>query len=275
MHGRYARIDIAKAFNIEEHHLSWLGIECTIRTLGDLMSKKPRKEKYKIKGQKKFPKVPPVEVSDGYTGTEDLMEAIAIFNSKNNALAAWDALRICIEHNRPLPEGISDFFKEISTALLKWTNEKPKDARSLIPNLILGIQYQDGGDSIFDNYRLTLRDRAAHKRLDAEMIQRLDRPNPETMTAIYDRVSLETNISAAELKRLFEEMQREEGDFSIRALTKAVKDFRSQSSRPMPVELGRDNAPSQTGAAETHFEKPNLQEFSTHFEGFLPNIRKS
>jgi hypothetical protein len=239
------------------------------------MSKKPRSEKYKIKGQKKFAKVPPVEASDGYTGTEDLMEAITIFNSKNNALAAWDALRICIENNRPLPDGISDFFKEISTALLRWTNEKPKDARSLIPNLILGIQYQDGGDSIFDNYRLTIRDRALVKRLDAEMIQRLDRPNPETMTAIYDRVSLETNISAAELKRLFEETDREDGDFSIRALKKAVKDFRSQSSGLMPVELGRNDAQSQAGVAKTHFEKPNLQESSTDFEGFLPNIRKS
>lgn len=239
------------------------------------MSKKPRSEKYKIKGQKKFAKVPPVEASDGYTGTEDLMEAITIFNSKNNALAAWDALRICIEHNRPLPAGISNFFKEISTALLRWTNEKPKDARSLIPNLILGIQYQDGGDSIFDNYRLTLRDRAALKRLDAEMIQRLDRQNPETMTAIYDRVSLETNISAAELKRLFEEADREDGDFSIRAFKKAVKDFRSQLSGPMPVELGLSDAQSHTPAAKAHFEKPNLQESPTGFEGFLPNIKKS
>jgi hypothetical protein len=107
------------------------------------------------------------------------------------------------------------------------------------------------------------------------MIQRLDRPNPETMTAIYDRVSLETNISAAELKRLFEETDREDGDFSIRALKKAVKDFRSQSSGLMPVELGRNDAQSQAGVAKTHFEKPNLQESSTDFEGFLPNIRKS
>jgi hypothetical protein len=79
----------------------------------------------------------------------EINDSLAIYNNTGNTLALWSALRVCLRHRRPVPDGLAQFFEEIADKLLQFSADGEKEARQLVAGLVLGTKNQGGGPSRF------------------------------------------------------------------------------------------------------------------------------
>ncbi|MGC2224646.1 MAG: hypothetical protein WA624_20965 [Methylocella sp.] len=113
----------------------------------------------------------PVEVQ-GKPRPEDveINKFLAIYNKTGNNLALWSALLVCLRHRRPVPDGLAQFFEGIAEKLLQFSADGEKEARQLVPDLVLGTKSQGGGPSVFQQFRQILEERQLLELIHSRMI---------------------------------------------------------------------------------------------------------
>jgi hypothetical protein len=171
----------------------------------------------------RFHRIPPVESSVGPRPEDAAINAsIAIYNSTGNTLAAWSILQICIQHQRPLPEGIAIFFESMASKLLDYSATDRLGAREDVADIVLGTTNQGGGPSVFQQYKQILEKRNLLRKLerlmDLEVVA-----GSKTQNEVYEAVANETGREIDYLKKLHEEYDREMDTLSIRTARTAKK----------------------------------------------------
>lgn len=165
------------------------------------------------------------------TRTQEINDAIVTLNTTGNAVAAWEIYSLCMKYGRPCPKVITDFIVSVADRLVALAKTGGSEgAKGEIANWVLHLQFDDGGKSVVQNYRLYQRHRHAMRRLDKEMLPARLAFNKATKTSIYAAVAAETGYEVENLKRLHEQWDKQQGSFSIRAIEAAVKDAREKAA---------------------------------------------
>jgi hypothetical protein len=171
-------------------------------------------------------RLPPVE-AQGVPPPEhvEINECLAIYNNTGNTLPLWSLL-VCLRHRRPVPDGLAQFFEGIAEKLLQFSADDEKEARKLVPDLVLGTRNQGGGPSVFQQYRQILEERQLLELIRSRMTTITDIVDPwpaRTQAQVYESVADETGRDVEHIRKLFEQNDRTAGSFSIRAVRAAKK----------------------------------------------------
>jgi hypothetical protein len=156
----------------------------------------------------------------------EINKFLAIYNNTGNALAAWAALLVCLGHHRPVPDGLAQFFEGIAKKLLQFSEDDQKEARQLVPDLVLGTTNQGGGPSVFQQYRQILEERRLLELIRSRITTITDIVDPwpaRTQARVYESVAEETGRDVEYIRKLFERHDRNAGSFSIRTVRAAKK----------------------------------------------------
>jgi hypothetical protein len=154
----------------------------------------------------------------------EINKFLAIYNGTGNILAAWSALVICFRHHRPVPDGLAEVFAGMGEKLLQFSADDEKEARQLVPDLVLGTRNQDGGPSVFQQFRQILEERQLLELIQSRMMTHIvDAWPPWTQTQVYESVADETDHRVEYIRKLFERHDRDSGSFGISAVREAKK----------------------------------------------------
>ena len=83
--------------------------------------------------------IPRIKTSGGPRPEDnEINKFLAQYNRTSNALALWAAFRVCLQHDRPLPDGMKQFFQKIADKLLQYSDDAVPQARDLVADLVLG-----------------------------------------------------------------------------------------------------------------------------------------
>jgi hypothetical protein len=105
------------------------------------------------KGQRRPDPIPPIETSGGPRPEDnEINQFLAQYKGTGNALALWAAFRVCLQHDRPVPDGMKPFFLKIADTLLRYSADDENQARDLVADLVLGTRNGRGGPSVFQRY---------------------------------------------------------------------------------------------------------------------------
>ena len=154
----------------------------------------------------------------------EINKFLAIYNNTGNILAAWSALRVCLRHRRPVPDGLAEVFEGIAEKLLQFSADDEKEARQLVPDLVLGTRNQGGGPSVFQQFRQILEERQLLELIQSRMMTHIvDAWPPWKHTQVYESVADETGHRVEYIRKLFEQYDRDAGSFGISAVREAKK----------------------------------------------------
>ena len=175
-------------------------------------------------------RLPPVE-AQGVLPPEDveINKFLAIYNETGNILAAWSALLVCLRHRRPVPDGLAEVFEGIAEKLLQFSADDEKEARQLVPDVVLGTKNQGGGPSVFQQFRQILEERQLLELIQSRMITHIvDAWDPWTQTRVYESVADETGHDVEYIRKLSERHDRNSGSFRISAVISAVREAKKR-----------------------------------------------
>jgi len=156
----------------------------------------------------------------------EINKFLAIYNNTGNALASWAALLVCLRHRRPVPDGLAEFFEGIAKKLLQFSEDDQKEARQLVPDLVLGTTNQGGGPSVFQQFRQILEERQLLELIQSRMTTITDIADPwpvRTQARVYESVAEESCRDVEYIRKLFEQYDRDAGSFGITAVREAKK----------------------------------------------------
>jgi hypothetical protein len=183
-------------------------------------------KKLRGQGPGKSDPIPPMETSGGPRPEDaEINKFLAQYNDTRNALALWAAFRVCLQHDRPVPDGIKQFFAEIADKLLQYSANAAPQARDLVADLVLGTKNEGGGPSVFERYATYIKNRELHELTRSAMIEvgMLNKTKPPSQAKIYEDVANEAGRDIEKVRKNFEANERDLGSFAIGAVRRAKK----------------------------------------------------
>lgn len=195
-------------------------------------------------GKEQFPPVEVTILPRHYEITAELAvrlnTEIADYKRNRNALSLWSVLAICLENEIPVPDGVNEFFLDISRKLIGYARDGEKQARQSISDLVLGTINEDGGHGAFRSFQNAEKERAIVRRTNEIIFQRIAGKPPAhaSLEAIYETVASEFNVEPEHVKKVFRLYERDAGSFGVRELLKAA------TSPPQVFASGLDTTPA-------------------------------
>lgn len=149
---------------------------------------------------------------------------IANYNRDRNPLSLWIVLTICLENQIPVPEGVDDFFLNISRKLVGYARQGEPQARQFISDLVLGTTNEAGGRGVFASFLNAEKEREIVRRTNEIIIQQIDCAFPEqkSLDAVYEIVADEFGVEPEHVKKLVRLYEGDPDGLDVRALFKAV-----------------------------------------------------
>ncbi len=138
------------------------------------------------------PPIPPVEMSGGSKLADaEINMFLARYNRTGNALALWAAFRVCLQHDRPLPDGMKQFFRKIADKLLQFSDDAVPQARDLVADLVLETQNEGGGPSVFERYKTEFENQELYEQTRSAMMEGgvIDKAKPLSQAKVYKEVA--------------------------------------------------------------------------------------
>lgn len=181
---------------------------------------------------------------------------IAKYNRDRNALSLWHVLAICLENGIPVPDGISEFFLNISRKLIGFARNGEQQARQSISDLVLGTVNEGGGPGAFRAFQNMEKERDIVRRTNELIFQHLEQliahkaPTHKSLEAIYATVAPEFDVEPEHVKKIFRLYERDAGSFGLRELLEAA------TSAPQLFGSGLDTT-SASPEAGVHSEEPS------------------
>lgn len=156
---------------------------------------------------------------------------LAIFRRTGNPIAAWAVLGACARHNEPLPPKVAKLFATMSAqiSVLAGDAREKKDARIKIPSIVLNDMGKKNHNSVFSEYRRTKLNDQIIAAVDAALngrpkyttkskaptkgkASKKGKVVPDTkatLTKIYERVSRKFEVREFEVRRIFQQHERQ------------------------------------------------------------------
>jgi hypothetical protein len=177
------------------------------------------------KGRGKPDPIPPIETSGGPRPEDDeINKLLARYNRTGNALALWAAFRVCLEHDRPLPDGMKPFFWKIANTLLQYSDDAVPQARDLVADLVLGTRNERGGPSVFERYATDVKNQELYEQTRYAMMGGIvDKAKPLSQAKVYEKVADRAHREVEKVRKNFEAQERDSGSFAIGAVRRAKK----------------------------------------------------
>jgi len=177
------------------------------------------------KGQGKPDPIPPIETSGGPRPEDnEINKFLAQYNRTGNALALWAAFGVCLQHDRPLPDGMKQFFRKIADKLLQYSADAEPQARDLVADLVLETRNERGGPSVFERYATDVKNQELYRRTHSAMMEGgiVDKAKPLSQAKIYEKVADKAR-QVEKVRKNFEAQERDSGSFAIGAVRRAKK----------------------------------------------------
>lgn len=177
------------------------------------------------KGQGKPDPIPPIETSGGPRPEDnEINRFLARYNRTGNALALWAAFGVCLQHDRPVPDGMKAFFRKIADKLLQYSDEAVPQARDLVADLVLGTRNERGGPSVFERYKTDVKDQELYEQTHSAMMGGIvDRAEPLSQANVYEEVADKAHREVEKVRKNFKSKERNSGSFKIAAVRRAKK----------------------------------------------------
>jgi hypothetical protein len=177
------------------------------------------------KGQGKPDPIPPIETSGGPRPEDnEINQFLARYNGTGNALALWAAFRVCLQHDRPLPDGMKQFFRKIADELLRYSDDAVPQARGLVADLVLGTMNEPGGPSVFGRYATDDKSQELYEQTHSAMMEGIvDKAKPLSQAKVYANVADKSDCEVEKVRKNFEAQERDLGSFAIGAVRRAKK----------------------------------------------------
>ena len=110
----------------------------------------------------------------------------------------------------PVPDGLAKVFEGIAEKLLQFSADDEKEARQLVPDVVLGTKNQGGGPSVFQKYRQILEERQLLELSQSRMTTHIvEAWPPWTQAQVYKSVADETGRDVEYIRKLFEQHDRD------------------------------------------------------------------
>jgi len=178
------------------------------------------------KGQGKPDPIPPIEKSGGPRPEDiEINKFLAQYNRTGNALALWAAFRVCLQHDRPVPDGMKQFFRKIADKLLQYSADAVPQARDLVADLVLETMNERGGPSVFERYATDVKNQELYRLTHSAMMEGgiVDKAKPLSQAKVYEKVADKAHREVEKVRKNFEAQERDSGSFAIGAVRRAKK----------------------------------------------------
>jgi len=176
------------------------------------------------KGRGKPDPIPPIKTSGGPRPEDnEINRFLAQYNRTGNALALWAAFRVCLQHDRPLPDGMKQFFRKIADKLLQYSADAVPQARDLVADLVLETMNERGGPSVFVRYATDVEKQGRYRRTRSAMMEGIvNKAQPLSQAKVYEKVADKPH-QVEKVRKNFEAQERDSGSFAIGAVRRAKK----------------------------------------------------
>ena len=177
------------------------------------------------KRQRKPDPIPPIETSGGPRPEDnEINKCLAQYNRTGNALALWAAFRVCLQHDRPVPDGMKQFFQKIADKLFRYSADAVPQARDLVADLVLGTRNERGGPSVFERYATDVKNQELYEQTHSAMMGGIvDKAKPLSQAKVYEKVADKAHLEVEKVRKNFEAKERDSGPFAIAAVRRAKK----------------------------------------------------
>jgi hypothetical protein len=170
------------------------------------------------KGQRKGDPIPRIETPGGPRPEDnEINSLLARYNRTGNALALWAAFRVCLQHDRPLPDGMKQFFQKITDELLRYSAEAVPQARGLVADLVLKTRNEGGGPSVFERYATDVKNQELYEQTRSAMKEGgiVEKSKPLSQANFYEKVADEADLQVDKVRKNFEAQEWGLGSFAI------------------------------------------------------------
>ncbi|MFB6458578.1 hypothetical protein [Bradyrhizobium tunisiense] len=171
--------------------------------------------------------VEPIPHEPGYPTdlAKTVNEALSDYRKTENALALWEVVRLCLEHDLTLPKQIRRFLLGVSAGLLELVGRE--GARADVADLVLGTRNDQGGYSEFERYKAHKDRQALVQLVDSKMFEDSVMTRAKSQADVFEEVAVEKGLSSDYVKKVYSKENPARSGLSIEEHRRALERLRT------------------------------------------------